>query len=184
MTKDGALSQTQIESKIEGFDVRYVDTSKIQFARAGFYQLIINIPVGGAIKSSYYAVQILDSVYSGEKLVGNYTTGAINSGSSLRLDEYGRIYGVFQGISFNGNAVLSGNTFTASGTDRTRSHNSYGRIRRRRNYKSHGARICNVYGLLYNGIGKGVRNGGLYSQSYNGRRNYRLRRRVCADGAG
>lgn len=114
VTKDGALSQTQMESKIEGFDVRYVDTSKIQFARAGFYQLIINIPVGGAIKSSYYAVQILDSVYSGEKLVGNYTTGAINSGSSLRLDEYGRIYGVFQGISFNGNAVLSGNTFTAS----------------------------------------------------------------------
>ena len=112
-TKDGALSSSQMKSKIDGFDVRYVDVSAIQFYRAGFYQLTVNIPVGGEIKSAYYAVQILDSIYSGNKLVGRFA-GVINSGSSLTLDEFGRISGVFSGISFSGKAVLRENTFTAA----------------------------------------------------------------------
>lgn len=113
ITKDGALTASQMESKIAGTNVKYVDLSKIQFYKSGFYQLIVNIPVDGEIKTAYYAVQILDSIYSDSKLIGR-TSGVINSGVSLNLDEYGRISGVFAGVSFSGKAIIKENTFTAT----------------------------------------------------------------------
>ena len=112
-TKDGYLTADQMRGYVvEG--TRYVDYSKIGFDTPGFYQLTINIPVSGEIKTSYYAVQVLDNIYSGNPFVGRYSYGAINKGVTLILDEFGRISGEFAGVSYKGVARFTGNTFTAT----------------------------------------------------------------------
>ena len=112
-TKDGKLTEAQMRGTIEGSNKRYVDLTRIG-NRAGFYQLIINIPIDGEIKSSYYSVQILDSLYSDSKLVGNYYQSVISGNSSIILDTYGRISGKYSGIEFSGIGIFKGNTFTAT----------------------------------------------------------------------
>ena len=113
VTKDGALSVEQMKGVIAGTKTKYVDVSRVSFGKAGFYQLIINIPVNGSVKSSYYAVQVLDSLYTGNRLLGRYSQSAV-SGATLNVDEFGRISGVFGGISFSGSARLGATSFTAT----------------------------------------------------------------------
>ncbi len=112
-TKDGYLTAEQMKSNVAD-GIPYVDVRNVGFGTAGFYQLKINIPVNGEIKTSYYAVQVLDDIYSGDPLVGRYSYSAVNNGATLILDEFGRISGEFAGVSFNGTAKLSGSTFTAT----------------------------------------------------------------------
>ena len=113
-TKDGTLTKEQMTRNIAGTSTPYVDTSKISSVRSGFYQLTINIPMDGEIKTAYYAIQVLDVVYSENKLLGRYNRTAVSSGAMLNLDEYGRISGAYGGVSFSGSAKLTDNGFTAT----------------------------------------------------------------------
>lgn len=113
-TKDGKLTRAQMESKIEGTSLSYVDKTLIDFGRAGFYQLKINIPMNGEVKTAYYAVQILDSIYGGNPLVNRYTQTAVNAKAALNIDEYGRVSGEFAGLAFKGSAFIADNKFTAT----------------------------------------------------------------------
>ncbi len=113
-TKDGLLTYDQMENGTIDGTTKYVDVSLIRFTTAGFYQLKINIPMDGGIKSSYYAVQILDNVYSGNPLVGRYGRGAVNENATMILDEFGRVSGELDGVSFSGSAYISDGKFTAN----------------------------------------------------------------------
>ena len=114
VTKDGEI-QNLGSATIEGFNrVKYVDTSLVKTSVPGFYQMTINVPIDGEIKPSYYAVQVLDNIYSGHKLVGIFNRTAINANTSLTIDEFGRVSGTFAGIEFRGSGILTENSFTAS----------------------------------------------------------------------
>lgn len=114
-TKDGKLTEAQMRGTIAGSTKRYVDVSRIG-NKPGFYQLIINVPVGGEIKASYYSVQVLGSVYGGNELVASYYHAMINGGSNITVDEYGRVFGNYGGVEFSGIGIISGNSFTATAT--------------------------------------------------------------------
>lgn len=114
VTKDGALTAAQMKGNIAGTKTKYVDASLIRFSNPGCYQLKINIPMDGGIKTAYYAVQILDNIYSGNPIVGRYSQSTVSKDGSLNIDEYGRLTGIYSGISFTGSAKLSDGSFTAT----------------------------------------------------------------------
>ncbi|UKI49785.1 MAG: hypothetical protein L6U99_14510 [Clostridium sp.] len=62
--------ETLISGKMGRY--KYVDTSKIAFSIAGFYELTINLKVNNIRVTSYYAIQILAADYKDDTIVGDY----------------------------------------------------------------------------------------------------------------
>lgn len=92
-TKDGEMSDSD----------KNIDTTCINFGHAGFYQYTITVKVGGKDVVSYYSVQVLGNVYGDENpVVGNYSSGLINSGYSMTLDRYGRATVSLSGKRYDG----------------------------------------------------------------------------------
>ena len=80
VTPDGELTGTQKSNA--------VDTSTINFNQAGFYRFSVTVSVGGQDVKSYFAVQVLGDIYSGNALAANYT-GVINGSYFISIDVYG-----------------------------------------------------------------------------------------------
>lgn len=83
VTKDGAMDETAKKACIS--------TKTVKFGVAGFYQYTITVELGGESITAYYAVQILEELYSGNPLVATYGKGALNENFSLSIDKYGQI---------------------------------------------------------------------------------------------
>ena len=84
ITKDGILSDSE---KSACFNFKTV-----KFTVAGFYRFGIKLTVNGEEVETYYTVQILDAIYDGNPLVGEYKTPLLTSGYSLTLDKWGRAF--------------------------------------------------------------------------------------------
>ena len=113
ITSEGKMDkQTLISGKIGRY--KYVDTSKISFSIAGFYELTINLKVNDKRITSYYAIQILAADYKNNEIVGNYHNGIIDNNYSLSINEYGIISFTNQGITYEGLIKLYDNKFTST----------------------------------------------------------------------
>lgn len=104
ITKDGELSDSEKTSCI--------NTSRIKFSKAGFYQFTITINVNGEDVVAYYAIQVLESIYKNNPVIGEYVSGVITKNNSLSIDEYGRATLVYSDLIFIGNVTInSDNSF-------------------------------------------------------------------------
>lgn len=83
VTKDGVLSDTAKKN--------CVDTSKVAYGTAGFYNVGITLEYAGESIVAQYAVQILNkALYTNDnKWVFNYGNGTLNSAFSLNIEKTG-----------------------------------------------------------------------------------------------
>lgn len=98
ITKDGNLT-TEEKAKV-------IDTSKIRFNTPGFYELSINVSVNGETITTYYAIEIIESIYPNNPVVAIYGNGVLLNKNSLSIDEYGRAVIVCSGVVYNGVARI------------------------------------------------------------------------------
>lgn len=98
-TKDGILSNEE--------KAKMIDTSAIRFNTPGFYQFTIKVNVKGAEVISYYAVEIIESIYPNHPVVATYGNGVILNTNSLSIDEYGRIILISNGVTYNGMVTIA-----------------------------------------------------------------------------
>ncbi|MBQ3571773.1 MAG: bacterial Ig-like domain-containing protein [Clostridia bacterium] len=105
ITKDGALTDDQ--------KVSYLDTKKVDFTRAGFYQLTVNAEFYGEKITAYYAIQVLDKVNEGSPLISVYGAGVIYPQNSLIIDEYGRLTIACDNGVYVGAIKIADNGFSA-----------------------------------------------------------------------
>ena len=106
ITKDGVLSDDQKAS--------YIDTKKVYFGGAGFYQLSVSAEFYGEKITEYYAIQVLNKVIEGHPLVATYGAGVIYTQNALIIDVYGRITVTNGDDTFVGSIkIADDNTFTA-----------------------------------------------------------------------
>ena len=92
-------------------NIDVVDVSCVNVNYAGVYQLRVAIQVDGALKFSYYAVQVVTPDYADNPLVATYGTGAINDSYSFSLDAYGRAVISANGVTYGGYALYNGDQF-------------------------------------------------------------------------
>lgn len=105
ITKDGVLDNTA--------KANFIDTSKIRFTTAGFYQLIINIPFNNTTVSEYYAIQILEKKYEGNEIASSYGSGVLFKENSMSLDIYGQAFLTCSGVNYSGTCKINeDDTFT------------------------------------------------------------------------
>lgn len=113
ITKDGELSDSEKTSCI--------NTSRIKFSKAGFYQFTITINVNGEDVVAYYAIQIIESIYKNNPVVGEYVSGVVTKNNSLSIDEYGRATLVYSDLVFNGSVTInSDNSFIIKASSTTK----------------------------------------------------------------
>lgn len=113
ITSDGIMDkETLISGKMGRY--KYVDTSKIAFSIAGFYELTINLKVNNIRVTSYYAIQILAADYKDDTIVGDYQNGIIDNNYSLSINEYGIITFINQGNIYEGLIKPYGNKFIST----------------------------------------------------------------------
>lgn len=105
ITKDGELTYAQKTAKIQGKYI--VDTSSVDINNSGFYQIKVNIMVDGALKETYYAIQVRDDIYVGNPLVANYGKSVENGEYSLTLDMYGRAFLTAGSVLWEGFVVIA-----------------------------------------------------------------------------
>ena len=86
ITKDGVL-----EDDINGAKKDYIETKKVYFGGAGFYQLAVKADVYGETITAYYAIQVLTNTFTDNPLVKTYGAGVIYPERGLIIDTYGRI---------------------------------------------------------------------------------------------
>ena len=80
------------EKELTGTDkTACFDYTYCRFTTAGFYKLGINVPVNGKVFQATYVVQVLDTIYKDEAIVGDYKQSMLRDGYSLNLDKWGRI---------------------------------------------------------------------------------------------
>lgn len=83
ITKEGVLADDEKAS--------YIDTKKVYFGGAGFYQLTVSAELYGEKVTAYYAIQVLNKTIEGHPLVGTYGAGVIYPQNTLVIDAYGRL---------------------------------------------------------------------------------------------
>lgn len=98
-TKDGVLSNEE-KAKI-------IDTSTIRFNTPGFYQLTIQVTVNGVQLTSYYAIEIIESIYPDNPVVATYGNGVLLSSNSLSIDTYGRMILISNGVTYEGMVTIA-----------------------------------------------------------------------------
>lgn len=102
-TKDGVLTDEQKRNVI--------NTSCIRFNTPGFYEFTITLPVNGEDVVSYYAIEVLEEIYKDSDIINNYGQGIINNSYSLRMDKYGQIFIVINGVEYAGTFTINENGF-------------------------------------------------------------------------
>ena len=94
-----------------------IDTSKIRFSVAGFYQFTITVTVNGEKVVSYYAVQVLDDIYLDNPMVASYGNGVIFATNGLVIDKYGQAIITVGERKFEGLAKIVDDTVAISAFD-------------------------------------------------------------------
>lgn len=113
ITKDGVLSDAE--------KAKCINTSRIKFSTAGFYQFTITINVNGEDVVAYYAIQVLPAIYKDNPVVGEYINGVITNNSSLSIDQYGRATLVYSDLVFRGKIVINADsTFVINASNETK----------------------------------------------------------------
>lgn len=79
VTKDGIITGDSLKS--------YINTSYIRFNTAGFYEFTIKVTVNGQEITNYYGLQVLESLYSDNSLIGTYS--GVTSNVGIVIDKYG-----------------------------------------------------------------------------------------------
>lgn len=105
ITRDGVMDRTS--------KANCITTSSIKFNTPGFYQFTITIEVEGIPVVSYYAIQIIESIYKDNPIVGIYGSGVINEKNSLSIDQYGQVILNCNDVIYEGMIVIN-NDFTFS----------------------------------------------------------------------
>ena len=106
ITKDGVLADDQKAS--------YIDTKKVYFGGAGFYQLTVSAEFYGEKVTAYYAIQVLNKTIEGHPLVGTYGIGVIYPQNTLIIDAYGRLtINTSEGSFVGAVKIADDNTFSA-----------------------------------------------------------------------
>ena len=112
ITKDGIVTGDSIKN--------YVNTSAIRFSVPGFYQFSITVDLNGATLTSYYGLEVMDSVYEGNVLVGEYNA-VIDASTKLSIDKYGVCHIVYAGKTYEGMVkIYEDNTFIINAFDSLR----------------------------------------------------------------
>lgn len=83
ITKDGPMDDDQ--------KAECINTSSIQFNTPGFYQFTVSLKVGENEIISYYAIQIIESIYKENPVIGTYGEGVIFNANRLSIDQYGQV---------------------------------------------------------------------------------------------
>ena len=110
ITKDGELSN---EDK-----VKCIDTSKIRFNTPGFYQLTITINVDGVDITQYYAIEVLETIYNDNPIVGAYGSGVIFGNYSLEINKYGQATLICDSDIYKGFITINDDySFVINGSD-------------------------------------------------------------------
>lgn len=104
ITKDGEWTTEQKKNGI--------DTKAVKLNKAGVYRITITVSVGGTTVSSDYAVQVLDSVYSGNAVVAYYV-GVLGSDDTVKLDEFGLATANINGTAYTGTFMPEQGGFVA-----------------------------------------------------------------------
>lgn len=123
ITKDGELTYEQKTAKVNGVSV--VDTSCMDTAHAGFYQVKINLTVNGKAVQSLYSVQVFDKIHKDTPFAINGTS-TVKENCRFSLDEYGFVRIVSEGVTYEGYAAMLkensgfvGKAFASSGASVT-----------------------------------------------------------------
>lgn len=110
ITKEGELSYDE--------KVKCIDTSRVRFNTPGFYQFTITINVDGSNLTQYYAIEILESLYSDNPIVGAYGNGVIFNNYSLEINKYGQATFICGSEIYKGFVTINDNySFVMNGTD-------------------------------------------------------------------
>jgi len=104
ITKNGSMSYDE--------KLKCIDTSKVKFGKAGFYQFTITLTVLGKQVTHYYAIEVQKPIYEGNIIASEYGAGVIFSDNTLSIDKYGNAIVSIGGTVFRGIAKIdSDNTF-------------------------------------------------------------------------
>lgn len=99
ITKDDELTYDE--------KINCIDTSKIRFNTPGFYQMTITINVDGKDITQYYAVEVLEAIYTGNPVIGSYGCGIIYDQYSLDINRYGQATIVFENQVYKGTTIIN-----------------------------------------------------------------------------
>ena len=112
ITKDGVVSGDAIKN--------FINTSAIRFNTPGFYQFTITVNVNGEDIVGYYGLQILDTIYEGNKILGEYT-GIIDNKTTITIDKYGIAKVKFTDVLYQGTVKINeDNSFSIKAYSNTR----------------------------------------------------------------
>lgn len=110
ITKDGILSKEEMKNCI--------DVSKVRFNTPGFYQFSIKINIDGKDVIAYYAIQVLEDIYSSNSIATTYGNGIIFNQNSLSIDKYGQVVLNCAGTIYKGNIKIhDDNSFIINAKD-------------------------------------------------------------------
>ena len=87
----------------------YIDTSRVRWSVPGFYRLTVTAELYGKQVTAYYAIQVLQSIYAEEPMIGNFGAGVIYPENSLIIDEYGRVMLSVGSVLYNGSLKIGQN---------------------------------------------------------------------------
>ena len=88
ITSNGELSTSEKVGNIPGTNIKYIDKSKVHFGKAGYYLLVVNIPVDNEIVSMNYTLQVVDTAVDIEEFKGIFS-GLFNQKLLLNINEFG-----------------------------------------------------------------------------------------------
>lgn len=110
VTKDGIITGDSVKS--------YVTTSFIRFNTPGFYEFNIKVNVRGVDVIGYYGLQILESIYTDNALIGTYN--GLTTDASMIIDKYGYTIVNYAGNKYIGLIEINeDNSFIVNAYDKT-----------------------------------------------------------------
>ncbi len=91
-----------------------INTTAIKFNTPGFYKFSITLSVNNEEVVSNYAIQIIESIYKDNPIVGVYGSGVIYNTNTLMIDQYGQIALESSGTRYSGMVKINNDlTFSA-----------------------------------------------------------------------
>lgn len=91
-------------------DLNNINTMRIEFTKAGFYQFTVTVSVDGLKVVNYYSIQVIEEKYADNALITAYGAGTMFTQNSLTMDSYGRATVVVGGTSFKGSVTQADET--------------------------------------------------------------------------
>lgn len=97
ITADGAWSLTDKKSNI--------DVNAVYCNKAGVYRYAVKVKVGDTTVTSYYSVEVLGDIYSGNEFVGSYPNSFAGEQANLTLENTGVAHLTLSGVQYVGQFV-------------------------------------------------------------------------------